>query len=116
MLFSAFISRGTTYRVLFEVALKTGMRQGELLALTWGDLDLVHAVIHVRRTYTDGDLGSPKVPELRLLHGRPDRLAFATARTWRSRQVPLSAPVGVHDEDVRMTVALADERDLSPVR
>jgi integrase len=58
-LFAAFASRGATYRVLFELALKTGMRQGEL-ALTWGDVDLVHSVIHVRRTYTDGSLGSPK--------------------------------------------------------
>ena len=41
------------------------MRQGELLALTWGDVDLVHSVIHVRRTYTDGNLGSPKNHEKR---------------------------------------------------
>ena len=64
-LFAAFATRGSTYRVLFELALKTGMRQGELLALTWGDVDLVHSVIHVRRTYTDGNLGSPKNHEKR---------------------------------------------------
>ena len=51
--------------MLFELALKTGMRQGELLALTWGDVDLVHSVIHVRRTYTDVNLGSPKSHEKR---------------------------------------------------
>ena len=60
VLFEQFRERGATYRVLFELALKTGMRQGELLALTWRDVDLVHSVIHVRRTYTDGSLGSPK--------------------------------------------------------
>ena len=32
-LFAALRTRGSTYRVLFEVALKTGMRQGELLEL-----------------------------------------------------------------------------------
>ena len=59
-LFAALEERGSVYRVLFEVALKTGMRQGELLALRWGDVDLVHSVIHVRRTFTDGNLGAPK--------------------------------------------------------
>jgi integrase len=46
------------YRVLFLVALKTGMRLGELLALTWADVDLIEAVIRVRRSYSDGTLGS----------------------------------------------------------
>jgi len=53
------------YRTLFLVALKTGMRQGELLALTWGDIDLSATVIRVRRTYTDGHLGTPKNHERR---------------------------------------------------
>jgi integrase len=64
-LFAEFAERGRTYRILVELALKTGMRQGELLALTWGDVDLVHSVIHVRRTYTDGQLGTPKNHEKR---------------------------------------------------
>jgi integrase len=53
------------YRTLFLVALKTGMRLGELVALTWGDVDLGEAVIRVRRTYTDGTLGEPKNHERR---------------------------------------------------
>ena len=65
VLFEQLRERGATYGVLFELALKTGMRQGELLALTWGDVDLVHSVIHVRRTYTDGNLGAPKNHEKR---------------------------------------------------
>jgi integrase len=64
-LFAAIAERGSTYCVLFELALKTGMRQGELLALTWGDVDLVHSVIHVRRTFTDRNLGMPKNHEKR---------------------------------------------------
>jgi integrase-like protein len=36
------------YRVLLELALKTGMREGELVALTWGDVDLTENQIHVR--------------------------------------------------------------------
>ena len=53
------------FRVLFEVALKTGMRQGELLALTWGDVDLGEAVIRVRRSVTDGHVSLPKNHERR---------------------------------------------------
>jgi integrase len=64
-LFAEFSDRGRAYRVLLELALKTGMRQGELLALTWGDVDLVHSVIHVRRTFTDGNVGTPKNHEKR---------------------------------------------------
>lgn len=60
------------YRVLFELALKTGMRQGELLALTWGDVDLVGGVLHVRRTFTDGALGTPKNHEKREVFLAPE--------------------------------------------
>jgi integrase len=52
-------------RTVFLVALKTGMRQGELLALRWDDIDLVDAVIRVRRSFTDGALSSPKNHERR---------------------------------------------------
>jgi integrase len=53
------------YRVLIEVALKTGMRQGELLALTWANVDLQGAVIRVRQSYTDGELTTTKTQESR---------------------------------------------------
>lgn len=47
------------------VALKTGMRQGELFALRWGDVDLEQAVVRVRRSYTGGLLSTPKNRERR---------------------------------------------------
>lgn len=53
------------YRKLCLLALKTGMRQGELLALRWGDVDLEEAVIRVRSSYTSGVLGTPKNRERR---------------------------------------------------
>jgi integrase len=56
------------YRPLFLTALKTGMRQGELLALTWADVDTLDAVIHVRHSYTDGHLSTPKNHEKREVH------------------------------------------------
>lgn len=52
-------------KTLFLVALKTGMRQGELLALRWDDVDVIDGVIRVRRSFTAGALSSPKNHERR---------------------------------------------------
>jgi len=48
------------WRVLLETALKTGLRQGELIGLQWTDLDLVRGKLHVRRTIWRGIAGLPK--------------------------------------------------------
>jgi integrase len=53
------------YRSVCLVALKSGMRQGELFGLKWSDVDLEQAVVRVRRTYTGGAIGSPKNRERR---------------------------------------------------
>jgi integrase len=53
------------YRALCLAALKTGMRQGELLGLRWCDVDLDEAVARVRRSYTGGAVGTPKNRERR---------------------------------------------------
>jgi len=57
--------RTEPFRMVCLVALKTGMRQGELLALRWSDVDLEQAVVRVRSSYTGGMLGSPKNRERR---------------------------------------------------
>jgi integrase len=41
------------------------MRQDELVALRWGDVDLEQAVVRVRASYTGGTLGTPKNRERR---------------------------------------------------
>ena len=43
-------SSGTFYDNLFVVAVCTGLRQGELCALTWDDIDFDNSVIHVTKT------------------------------------------------------------------
>jgi integrase len=52
------------YRALLATALFTGLRQGELLGLTWGDVDLVGLVVRVRHQLgRDGELARPKTPQ-----------------------------------------------------
>jgi integrase len=51
---------GTTDRALYLTAAYTGLRQGELVALRWRDVDWSAGVIRVRRNYTRGQFGTPK--------------------------------------------------------
>jgi integrase len=43
---------GDRLEALYILAVHTGMRQGEMLALRWQDVDLENAVVSVRRTLT----------------------------------------------------------------
>ena len=45
-------AQGDPLEALYVLALTTGMRQGELLALKWEDLDLTLGTVQVRRTIT----------------------------------------------------------------
>jgi integrase len=47
-------------RMLVLTALKTGLRNGELLALRWDDVDFEREQIHVRRSYIRGHVDTPK--------------------------------------------------------
>jgi len=58
------VSRGSKYHVLFYLALKTGLRLGELLALEWRNVDLDKGEIYVMQTMVELPTGrcvqSPK--------------------------------------------------------
>jgi integrase len=51
---------GELDRVLYLTAAMTGLRQGELVALRWRDVDWASARIRVRRGRSRGELGTPK--------------------------------------------------------
>ena len=48
------------WRTMMLVAMRTGMRKGELLGLRWEDVDLSAGRINVRQNYVDGVFGLPK--------------------------------------------------------
>jgi integrase len=51
---------GRVERVMYLTAAMTGMRQGELLALRWLDVDWMGQRIRVRRNFVRGEYGTPK--------------------------------------------------------
>lgn len=57
--------QGTTYEAIYKVALYTGMRIGEILGLTWEDIDFRNERIYVNRTLLcfQEAKGKPCVPK-----------------------------------------------------
>src|SRR5205807_1959229 len=51
---------GRMERPLYLTAAMTGLRQGELLALRWRDVDSAAGFIRVGRSYTRGRFSAPK--------------------------------------------------------
>ncbi len=62
-------ARGDRLEALYVLAVHTGLRQGELLALKWDDLDLEAGMLRVRRTLTHAggkySLSEPKTKKSR---------------------------------------------------
>jgi len=76
-------------RAMYRTAAMTGLRQGELLALRWRDVDWAAGRIRVRQNYVLGEFGTPKsrrstrsVPMADEVGGELERL-FRGSR-WRS--------------------------------
>jgi len=62
---------------LYLTAAMTGLRQGELIALRWKDVDWKAALIRVRRNYTRGRFGTPKTKRSNRAVPMPERVAAA---------------------------------------
>ena len=70
---------------LFLTAAFTGLRQGELVALRWRDVEFAGAYIRVTASYTRGQLTTPKSGKVRSVPMAPE-VAQALARLGQSRQ------------------------------
>jgi integrase len=50
---------------LYTVAVRTGMRPGEILALRWSDVDLKAGTAQINRALSEGEFSTPKTPRSR---------------------------------------------------
>ena len=53
----------TVYRTMFMTAIFAGLRRGELLALTWDDIDLANGIIRVREGKTEAAARDVRIPQ-----------------------------------------------------
>ena len=83
-------ARRDRLEALYVLAVATGLRQGELLALKWEDVELEEAVLRVRRTLTRSggkvEAGPPKTPNSRRSVGLTSR-AVEALRAHLARQL-----------------------------
>jgi len=79
------------YKPLLMTAVLTGLRQGELLGLRWGDIDWKANQIHVRQSWSGGRFSEPKTKSSRRKVDMPEVLV-AELKRWKLR-----CPVGEHD-------------------
>lgn len=78
---------GDSYGVLWRLALDSGMRIGELLALRWADVDLERGVVAVRRTVARAAGGGWTVSETtKSSRGRSIALAGSTVAALRRQR------------------------------
>ncbi len=89
--------RGHTLHPVASLALATGLRRGELLALEWGDIDLDRAVLRVERSLEETKAGlrlkPPKTKRGRRNITLPPE-AVAMLREHRKQQIELRLALG----------------------
>jgi integrase len=117
---------GATDRTLYLTATMSGLRQGELLALRWRDVDWPAGRIRVRRNYVRGHWGTPKsrrstraVPMVDRLAGELDRHHQRSAFQGDDDLVfphPQTGDVLDHSHLVRRFKRAREKAEVRPVR
>jgi integrase len=74
--------------VVFTLASETGMRQGELIALRWSDIDFPKTEIRVRASFSNGFLSTPKNGKPRTVDLTP--AAMRALAAWWKETLPAS--------------------------
>jgi integrase len=109
-------AHGDRFEAIFVLALSTGARQGELLGLSWQDLDLATGTMTIRhalqRVGRGWSLVEPKTARSRRTLGLPP-MAVAALREHRTRQVEdrLAAGSRWQDHDLVFTTTVGTPPD-----
>lgn len=53
------------WRTMIRIALRTGLRKGEILGLRWGDIDFERKLINIERSVVEGRVDTPKTNRIR---------------------------------------------------
>ena len=105
-------------RRLYILAVHTGMRQGELLALRWQDVDLENAVVCASRTLSRGDgkvvFGEPKAKKSRRSI-RLSRQAVQALRPHLEHQLRDMEILGDHYQDQGLVFSTDTGRPINPL-
>jgi integrase len=108
----------TPYFVLFSLALHTGMRRSELLALRWQDIDLIMAEIYVSRsmhrllTHETIFRGTKTVKSNRSIALAPSIIAIL--RQHLDNEMALCARMSIHFTNDRLVFCTWDGKPLIP--
>ncbi|MDP2659375.1 MAG: tyrosine-type recombinase/integrase, partial [Dehalococcoidia bacterium] len=111
-------ARETAYYEIFYLALFTGMRRSEILALRWQDVDLLFGQVHVRRSLHHLRDGSsvfrpPKTAKGRRAVALPPS-ATIMLQGWRAKQEKNRAMLGVSLSDSDLLFAQLDGSPMLP--
>lgn len=96
---------GRVERVMYLAAAMTGMRQGELIALRWLDVDWSARRIRVRRNFVRGEFGTPKSKPHQSQNARPgaSRSRMSWAVSWIGSTCNRPTPLTTHSCSVIRT-------------
>jgi integrase len=79
-------------RGLYQAAAMTGLRQGELIALRWRDVDWTAARVRVRQNYVLGEFGTPKSKRSTRSVPMADPVAAELERLYQATEARTGSP------------------------
>ncbi|HEY7136937.1 MAG TPA: site-specific integrase [Acidimicrobiia bacterium] len=110
---------GDRYRDAFLVLATTGMRRGELLGLQWGDVDLEHRRVYIRRSRTAVAHKVHVQAGTKTGRGRAvdlDEMTTSTLRLHRTAQAQELLRLGITLESTTSVFGHVDGRPYHPER